>query len=64
MPLLRVVYGVVAGDRGVLVPLEDLENPRLLLPLGFLLFELDQEPFRVGWTLVGHPSKMPVPVPI
>ncbi|MDX6440695.1 MAG: hypothetical protein QOE43_424, partial [Gaiellaceae bacterium] len=27
MPLL----GVVAGDRGVLVPLEDLEDPRLLL---------------------------------
>ena len=38
MPLLRVV----AGDRGVLVPFEDLEDPGLLLPLGFLLFELDQ----------------------
>ena len=45
MPLLRVVFGVVAGDRGVLVPREDLEDPRLLLPLGFLLFELDQVPF-------------------
>ena len=44
MPLLVVVYGVVAGDRGVLVPLEDLEDPGLLLPLGFLLLELDQVP--------------------
>ena len=44
MPLLVVVYVVVAGDRSVLVPLEDLEDPRLLLPLGFLLFQLDQVP--------------------
>ena len=42
MPLLGVVYGVVAADGGVLVLLEDLEDPGLLLPLGFLLFELDQ----------------------
>jgi hypothetical protein len=64
MPLLRVVFGVVAGDRGVLVPVEDLEDPRLLLALGFLLFDLDQALLRVGWTLVGHPPRMPVPVPI
>ena len=38
MPLLLVF----AADRSVLVPVEDLEDPRLLLPLGFLLFELDQ----------------------
>jgi hypothetical protein len=55
MPLLVVV----AGDRSVLVPLEDLENPGLLLPLGFLLFELDQALFRVGRTLVGHAERMP-----
>jgi hypothetical protein len=61
MPLLGVVYVVVAGDRSVLVPLEDLENPRLLLPLGFLLFELDQVPFRVGRTLIGHADRMPRP---
>jgi hypothetical protein len=60
MPLL----GVVAGDRGVLVPREDLEDPRLLLALGFLLFELDQALLGVGRTLVGHPPRMPMPVPI
>jgi hypothetical protein len=38
MPLLFVF----AADRGILVPVEDLEDPRLLLPLGFLLFEPDQ----------------------
>ena len=41
MPLLLVF----AADRSILVPFEDLEDPGLLLPLGFLLFELDQVPF-------------------
>jgi hypothetical protein len=57
MPLL--VVG--AADRGVLVPLEDLQDPDLDLPLGFLLFELDQALFRVGRTLVGHTQRMPMP---
>ena len=60
MPLL----GVVAADRSVLVALEDLENARLLLPLGFLLFELDQALFRVGRTLIGHVDGMPMAGPI
>ena len=38
MPLL--VVG--AADRGVLVPLEDLEDPFLDLALRFLFFDLDQ----------------------
>jgi hypothetical protein len=40
MPLLVVC----AADWGILVPLEDLEDPDLDLPLGFLLFKLDQVP--------------------
>jgi hypothetical protein len=60
MPLLSVV----TADRGVLVAVEDLEDPRLLLPLGFLFFELDQVLFGVGRTLIGHAERMPIPVPI
>ena len=44
MPLLGVVFSVVASDRGVLVPVEDLEDPRLDLALGLLFFDFDQEP--------------------
>jgi hypothetical protein len=50
MPLVSVV----AGDRSVLVPVEDLEDPGLLLPLGFLLFDIDQVLLCVGRTLIGH----------
>jgi hypothetical protein len=42
MPLLGVDFGVFTADRGVLVRLEKLEDPGLLLPLGFLLLELEQ----------------------
>jgi hypothetical protein len=55
MPLL----GVVAADWGVLVPVEDLEDPRLLLPLGLLLFDLDQALLCVGRTLVDHLVEVP-----
>jgi hypothetical protein len=60
MPLLVVC----AADRGVLVPLEDLEDSRLLLALGFLLFELDQMLLGVGRTRIGHPEWMPMQAPV
>ena len=64
MPLLEVVLGVVTGDRGVLVPVEDLEDSGLLLPLGLLLFDLDQVLLGVGRTLLGHAKDVPAGVPI
>ena len=55
MPLLVVR----AGDRGVLVPVEDLEDSRLLLTPGLFLLDLVQVLLCVGWTLIGHPKRVP-----
>jgi hypothetical protein len=55
MPL-RIVG---AADRGIRGALEDLEDPGSLLPLGFLLFNLDQAFLGVGRPLLGHPLRVP-----
>jgi hypothetical protein len=60
MPLVVVC----AADRGVLVPVEDLEDSGLLLAVGLFFFDPDQALLRVGRTLIGHPERMPMPASV
>jgi len=55
--LLRVVVAVVAGDRLVLVPREDLEDALLGLAVSFFLLDLLEVELGILRPALGHPPK-------